>query len=209
MAKSKALKNLEGILPDATEEQLEAISKLMEKQASELKNEHDEEVKNLRSQLDAANDQIKQFESMDIDKIKQTAAAWQEKFKASEKEWQTKLAGLRYEAAAKDAVADIKFTSNSAKKAFLADLKGMNLPLENDKLTGFSDFLENYKESDPGAFVTEAPEPSFKQVPGGQYRISMNTPPELDAAQQGFAERGVNFNSVKKFQNLMKVGGND
>jgi len=90
---------------------------------------HDEgkmtEVKEIiyKEQLKAANSQIKEFESMDIDKIKENAAAWQEKFKASEKEWQTKVAGLKYEAAAKDAMADVKFSSNSAKRAFLADLK--------------------------------------------------------------------------------------
>ena len=87
--KNKALKSLESIFPEITEEQT------------------------------AANNQIKEFQSMNIDEIKASAAAWQEK-----------LAGLKYEAAAKDAIADIKFSSNSAKRAFLSDLQAKNLPLE-------------------------------------------------------------------------------
>ena len=135
--KAKAIKN---IFSEATEEQVNAISKLMEKQA----NEYGEEIENLREQLTAANKQIEEFQSMNIDEIKASAAAWQEKYAASEKAWNEKLAGLKYEAAAKDAIADIKFSSNSAKRAFLSDLQAQNLPLENNKITGFSDFLESY-----------------------------------------------------------------
>lgn len=188
------------IFPDATEEQLNAISKLMEKQA----NEQAEEIENLREQLTAANSQIKEFESMDIDKIKESAAAWQEKYAASEKAWQEKLAGLRYEAAAKDAVADIKFSSNSAKRAFLSDLKAKNLPFENDKLTGFSDFLASYKEADPDAFAAEEPTRSTgtQYLPGVSQGVTLGNQNEMDAAQKAFADRGIDFASIKKFSTL-------
>lgn len=53
---------------------------------------------------------------MDIDGVKVAAANWEAKFKASEKEWQKKLDVMAYAAAAKDAVSDIKFSSNYAKK---------------------------------------------------------------------------------------------
>ena len=114
--KAKAIKN---IFSEATEEQVNAISKLMEKQAEE----HSAEIAKLQEQLTAANNQIKEFQSMNIDEIKASAAAWQEKYAASEKAWNEKLAGLKYEAAAKDAIADIKFSSNSAKRAFLKFLE--------------------------------------------------------------------------------------
>ena len=71
--KAKAIKN---IFSEATEEQVNAISKLMEKQA----NEYGEEIENLREQLTAANKQIEEFQSMNIDEIKASAAAWQEKY---------------------------------------------------------------------------------------------------------------------------------
>ena len=188
------------IFPEATDEQLNAISKLMEKQAEE----HAAEISKLQDQLTAANNQIKEFESMDIDKIKESAAAWQEKYTASEKAWQEKLAGLKYEAAAKDAIADIKFSSNSAKRAFLSDLKAKNLPFENDKLTGFSDFLNSYKEADPDAFAAEEPTKNTgtQYLPGVSQGVTLGNQNEMDAAQKAFADRGIDFASIKKFSTL-------
>lgn len=194
--KNKVLKNLESIFPEITEEQIAAVNKLFDKQASEQA----EEIENLREQLTAANNQIKEFESMDIDKIKESAAAWQEKYAASEKAWQEKLAGLKYDAAAKDAVADIKFSSNSAKRAFLSDLKAKNLPFENDKLTGFSDFLESYKEADPDAFAAE--NTGTQYLPGVSQGVTLGNQNEMDAAQKAFADRGIDFSSIKKFSTL-------
>ena len=196
--KNKALKNLESIFPEITEEQTAAINKLFDKQASE----HAEEVENLREQLTAANNQIKEFQSMNIDEIKASAAAWQEKYAASEKAWQEKLAGLKYEAAAKDAISDIKFSSNSAKRAFLSDLQAKNLPLENDKLTGFSDFLNSYKESDPNAFISEEAKPSAQYLPGSNAGVTLGNQNEMDMAQKAFAEKGIDFSSIKKFNTI-------
>ena len=193
--KAKAIKN---IFSEATEEQVNAISKLMEKQA----NEYGEEIENLREQLTAANKQIKEFQSMNIDEIKASAAAWQEKYAASEKAWNEKLAGLKYEAAAKDAIADIKFSSNSAKRAFLSDLEAKKLPLENDKITGFSDFLNSYKESDPDAFISEEVKPSAQYLPGSNAGVTLGTQNEMDMAQKAFAERGIDFASIKKFSTI-------
>ena len=193
--KAKAIKN---IFSEATEEQVNAISKLMEKQA----NEYGEEIENLREQLTAANKQIEEFQSMNIDEIKASAAAWQEKYAASEKAWNEKLAGLKYEAAAKDAIADVKFSSNSAKRAFLSDLQAKNLPLENDKITGFTDFLNSYKESDPDAFVSEEAKPGTQYLPGSNAGVSLGNQNEMDMAQKAFAERGIDFASVKKFSTI-------
>lgn len=196
--KNKALKNLESIFPEITDEQTAAINKLFDK----LSSEHAEEVDNLREQLTAANNQIKEFQSMNIDEIKASAAAWQEKYAASEKAWNEKLAGLKYEAAAKDAIADIKFSSNSAKRAFLIDLQAKKLPLENDKLTGFSDFLNSYKESDPDAFAPEPQNNGNPYLPGVSVGVNLGSTDEMDMAQKAFADRGIDFSSIKKFNNL-------
>ena len=196
--KNKALKNLESIFPEITEEQTEAVSKLMEKQAEE----HSAEIAKLQEQLSAANNQIKEFRSMNIEEIKASAAAWQEKYAASEKAWQEKLAGLKYEAAAKDAIADIKFSSNSAKRAFLSDLKAKNLTLEDNKLTGFSDFLNSYKESDPDAFAPEPQNNGNPYLPGVSAGVNLGNTEEMDMAQKAFAERGIDFSSTKKFNTL-------
>lgn len=200
--KNKALKNLESIFPEITEEQTAAINKLFEKQVSEYAEEHSAENAKLQEQLNAANKQIKEFQSMNIDEIKASAAAWQEKYAASEKAWNEKLAALKYEAAAQAAVADIKFSSNYAKRAFLSDLRAKNLPLEDDKLTGFSDFLNSCKESDPDAFVSEEAKPGTQYLPGSNAGVNLGTQNEMDMAQKAFAERGIDFASVKKFSTI-------
>lgn len=194
--KNKAVKSLESIFPEITEEQTAAISKLFDKQASE----YAEEVDNLREQLTAANNQIKEFQSMNIDEIKASAAAWQEKYAASEKAWNEKLAGLKYEAAAKDAVADIKFSSNSAKRAFLSDLKAKNLTLENDKLIGFSDFLNSYKESDPDAFAPESQNNGNPYLPGVSTGVNLGNTEEMDAAQLQY---GKNFFLPSRYSDIL------
>lgn len=198
--KNKAVKSLESIFPEITEEQTAAISKLFDKQASEYAEEHSAENAKLQEQLNAANKQIKEFQSMNIDEIKASAAAWQEKYAASEKAWNEKLAALKYEAAAKDAVADIKFSSNSAKRAFLSDLKAKNLPLENDKLTGFSDFLNSYKESDPDAFAPESQNNGNPYLPGVSTGVNLGNTEEMDAAQLQY---GKNFFLPSRYSDIL------
>lgn len=55
--KNKAVKSLESIFPEITEEQTEAVNKIMEKQAEE----HSAEIAKLQEQLNAANNQIKKI----------------------------------------------------------------------------------------------------------------------------------------------------
>lgn len=177
--KNKAVKSLESIFPEITEEQTEAVNKIMEKQAEE----HSAEIAKLQEQLSAANNQIKEFQSMNIDEIKASAAAWQEKYAASEKAWNEKLAGLKYEAAAKDAVADIKFSSN-----------------ENDKLIGFSDFLNSYKESDPDAFAPESQNNGNPYLPGVSTGVNLGNTEEMDAAQLQY---GKNFFLPSRYSDIL------
>ena len=53
----------------------------------------------------------------------------------------------------------LKFSSASAKKAFLSDLTAKKLTLEDGKLLGFEDYVKTYKEQDPGAFAPEGAPP--------------------------------------------------
>ena len=49
--------------------------------------------------------------------------------------------------------------------AFLSDLEAAELPVQEDKVLGFEDFLSKYKESDPSAFLPDKPAPTIT-VPG-------------------------------------------
>jgi hypothetical protein len=61
----------------------------------------------------------------------------------------------QYEFLAKETIGGIKFSSNAARENFYQKLIEKNLPVENQKLLGFDDYLNEIKTQDPGAFVVE------------------------------------------------------
>ncbi len=75
-----------------------------------------------------------------------------------------KIARQSYEFKVKERVNGLKFSSNSAKKAFINE--ALTKDFKDDDLKGFDDFLKEYKTGDPAAFVEEQSKPKFSQ-PGG------------------------------------------
>ena len=96
----------------------------------------------------------------DFDTLQQT-------YNTAKADYEKQLEKQAYDFAIRENVANLKFSSNSAKKAFIADITAKNLSMENGKILGFDDFVNAYKEQDAGAFVvdddTEAgkPKPTF------------------------------------------------
>lgn len=93
---------------------------------------------------------------------------WKSKAEKAEKDAKAQVEELQHDFAAQTAAAGVKFSSESAKKAFLGDLKAKKLPLQDGKLLGFDDYLKNYKESDPGAFAPEKAAPTITVGSKGQ-----------------------------------------
>ena len=68
---------------------------------------------------------------------------WKQKAADAEQKAAAQVSALKADYAAENAAAGLKFSSVSAKKAFLADLKAKGLTLQNDgKLLGFDDFVK-------------------------------------------------------------------
>lgn len=111
----------------------------------------------LQTQLSEANDTIKGYQDMDIDSIKQSATEWETKYNQAIADAQAADARRAMEAA----VSDLKFTSQGAKRAFLEDLQKQNLPLQEGKLLGLTDFVDGYRKNDPDAFVVDGGKPQF------------------------------------------------
>lgn len=109
----------------------------------------------LQTQLNAANATIQSYKDMDIDGIKAKAGEWETKYNTDTQALKDQLTAAEYGFAVKEAVAGLKFSSESAKKAFVADLTAKKLPLQEGKLLGLEDFAKTYKESDPDAFLPE------------------------------------------------------
>lgn len=109
----------------------------------------------LNTQLGEANEAIKGFEKLDPEGLKQAAADWETKYNTDTQALKDQLAAKEYEYSVNGAVTGLKFTSESARKAFVADLTGKKLPVQEGKLLGLEDFVKTYKEADPNAFAPE------------------------------------------------------
>lgn len=94
---------------------------------------------------------------------------WKQKAADAQQQAEQQIAGIKVRYAAASAADALKFTSESAKKAFLSDLAAKKLPLQDDgKLLGFDDFVKSYKESDPGAFAPDGGLPRVAASAAGQ-----------------------------------------
>lgn len=120
-------------------------------QISTLTTERD----SLKTQVEEANVAIQSYKDMDIEGIKVKAGEWEAKYNADTQALKDQLAAANYGFAVKEAVGGYKFSSEAARKAFLADLTAQKLPLQDGKLLGLDDFAKTYREADPAAFAPE------------------------------------------------------
>lgn len=139
-----------------TDEQVQRVFAMNGEEMNGLK----ANVDTLKAERDAARTQLadanKKLEGYDPE--------WKTKADQARQQAEQKVAEMKAGYAADSAASSLKFTSDSAKKAFLSDLKAKNLPLQDDgTLLGFDDYVASYKKTDPGAF---APEGGLPRVSG-------------------------------------------
>ncbi len=142
-------------------------------------NGHDIEAKNnqittltterdgLKSQLVTANDTIQSYKDMDIEGIRQKAGEWESRYNTDTQALKDQLAAAEYGFAVKEATAGLKFSSESARKAFVAELTAKKLPMQEGKLLGLEDFTKSFREGDPDAFAPEDEERTPVAIRGG------------------------------------------
>lgn len=141
----------------------EVIDKLMDLNGNsieELKKENEKlrtEKEGLETQLTEANSKIEGFKEIDIDKIRAEVDEWKEKYETDTKNLKDSLTQKDYDYKVNELTNNLRFSSNSAKRTFIEDLKEKGLKLENNNLLGFDDFVKSYQETDPEAFIQESP----------------------------------------------------
>ena len=96
----------------------------------------------------------------------------QTNYDTAKNDYEKKLAKQAYEFAIREKVSELKFSSNSAKKAFIADAMNEDMKMKDGQLQGFETFLEDYKKNDSGAFITSEdnnnkPKPQFSGKSSG------------------------------------------
>ena len=118
-------------------------------------NAANEAKKGLEAQLADANKAIEDMKDSagDAEKTAQAIADWEKKYKEDTERLKAENEGLKYTHNIEALSLKEKFTSEAARKAFVADLVAKKLPYEDGKLVGFDDFKKSYMETDPGAFA--------------------------------------------------------
>lgn len=109
------------------------------------------ELTTAQTSLAEANKAIEGFKSLDVEGIKKQVDEWKDKYEKAEE------AGKKtaYDMQVKALVEKENFSSNAAKKAFLADLLAQEFKFDGETLLGYADFKKQYAESDPSAFVLD------------------------------------------------------
>ena len=108
-----------------------------------------------KERAETAENTLKSFEGIDPESIKGELATWKQKAADAEKEYNDKIYERDFADALKTALEDVKFSSASAKKAVMADIKDAGLKLKDGKILGLNDLLEQMKKDDASAFVDD------------------------------------------------------
>lgn len=166
------MKNIEAILTEAgielTDEQRAAITKAVAENYKTV-NEFNSKVTKLEGERDSWKDQytgvktsLDKFDGVDVDDLKAQIAEQKKKAEEAEKNANEKLAARDYADAVKANTAGIKFSSAAAQRDFESQLQSKNLPVNDGKLLGFTDFLAQYKADNEGAVLDESAEEKAK-----------------------------------------------
>lgn len=123
----------------------------VEKKLSKTQNDRDA----WKQRAETAEETLKGFEGKDFDTITKERDEWKKKAEDAEKEYSAKEAEREKQELLKEAFADIEFSSESAKKAIMAQISE-GVSVKNGKLIGFNDLLEDAKKNDASAFVDKA-----------------------------------------------------
>ena len=92
----------------------------------------------------------------DATKIKELQAEvsnLQKKNEEAEAKYKADKEKANYISSIKDAMKDLKFSSESAKETFINKAVDKKFAIEDGKVLGFGEFVEDYKAKDSGAFV--------------------------------------------------------
>ena len=137
----------EATINKAVSENYKTISEV-DKKIGKLESERD----TWKDRAETAEETLKGFEGKDFDTITKERDEWKKKAEDAEKEYSAKEAEREKQELLKEAFAEIEFTSESAKKAIMAQISE-NVSVKNGKLIGFNDLLEDAKKNDASAFV--------------------------------------------------------
>ena len=152
-----------------SEEQVNEVMKLKSVAMSEIDTLNNKvtqltnEKGNLQKQIDDANKEIQSYKDMDIDSIKKSAEDWKTKYEEMEANQKAEKEKSVRNERTNAFFNDIKFASESAKAGVIAQFnaKDFKYDEETNKFLGASEWLNDLKEKDSGAFLSDVANPKF------------------------------------------------
>ena len=111
-----------------------------------------------KEKAETAEETLKGFEGIDPEQVQTELATWKKKAEDAEKDRDQKIYERDFADALKAELDGVKFTSEAAKKAVMADIKEAGLKLKDGKILGLNDLIAQMKEKDASAFVDEEQE---------------------------------------------------
>lgn len=160
------MQNIEAILTELeieipAEKKTELNKKVLENYVT--KGEYDKKVNRLESDRDTwkekaetAETTLKSFDGVDVEGMKQSIADWKAKAEKAEQDAKDQLYQRDFADTLKTELESVKFSSEAAKKAIMAEIKEAGLPMKNGKILGLNDLIEQMKKEDASAFVDDS-----------------------------------------------------
>ena len=155
------MKNIETIMSEAgielTDEQKESVNKAVVENYI-TKAEHSKKIEKANAETESFKTKFEEADKT-VNALKDNEAKWDEeraelnkKVEETDNHWKGIIEARDKEDAINNAIEGLEFSSISAKKSVIAEIKAKNLSLEDGKLIGVQDVINGLKESDPNAF---------------------------------------------------------
>lgn len=117
-----------------------------------------------KGQAETAEETLKKFDGVNLETMKTELNTWKQKAETAEKDYEHKIYERDFSDALKTELESVKFSSEAAKKAVMAEIKESGLKLKDGKILGLSDLIGQIKERDASAFVDEEKEKAKKNM---------------------------------------------
>nr|DAY85723.1 MAG TPA: minor structural protein [Caudoviricetes sp.] len=194
-----------------TEEQISFVMAENGKDLKKLQKENDNlsaDRDTWKEKAEAAEATLKGFEGVDLETMQREISDWKQKATEAEKKAQEQLYERDFSDALKTEFEGIKFSSEAAKRAIMAEVKEAGLKLKDGKILGLNDLLSQMKEKDASAFVDDAQQQAQQNMarftaPAGKSG-SAGTLTKADWKGMSLDERIALKNSNPELYNSMK-----
>lgn len=194
-----------------TEEQISFVMAENGKDLKKLQKENDNlttDRDTWKEKAEAAEATLKGFEGVDLETMQKELSDWKQKATEAEKNAQAQLYERDFADALKTEFEGIKFSSEAAKRAIMAEVKEADLKLKDGKILGLNDLLSQMKEKDASAFVDDAQQQAQQNMarftaPAGKSG-SAGTLTKADWKGMSLDERIALKNSNPELYNSMK-----